>query len=108
MPSSSYLRRNVNDRNQTSKVVYDDVVWNDNKVRRRVPSCLDVAFAALANDHVVPELAEHLTNTRTGRQFRQSAPRCQQVIAREDCLRLESHHARGNAVTGAFQAGHVD
>jgi hypothetical protein len=37
----------------TSKVVFDDIIW-DNKVQRRIPSCLDVAFAARGNDQVVP------------------------------------------------------
>jgi Protein of unknown function (DUF3160) len=45
----------------TAKVVYDDILWNDEKISRRVPSCLDVAFAALANDQVVPLLVERMT-----------------------------------------------
>ncbi len=53
----------------TSKVVYDDIEWDGEKVQRRVPSCLDVAFAALGNDQVVPELVARMTNTE-GRQFR--------------------------------------
>ncbi len=40
----------------TSKVVFDDILWDNDKVVRRVPSCLDVAFAALGNNHVVPDL----------------------------------------------------
>ncbi len=40
----------------TSKVVFDDILWDDVKVTRRVPSCLDVAFAALGNNHVVPDV----------------------------------------------------
>src|SRR5215467_10544313 len=53
----------------TAKVVADDVFWDERKVQRRVPSCLDVAFAALGNDHVVPDLVERMNN-RAGRQFR--------------------------------------
>jgi hypothetical protein len=49
----------------TAKVVFDDVpAEKDSEGRlhvRRVPSCLDVAFAALGNDHVVPMLAERIT-----------------------------------------------
>ncbi len=44
----------------TSKVVYDDILWNGDKVRRRVPSGLDVAFAAFGNNHVVPDLVERI------------------------------------------------
>jgi hypothetical protein len=51
----------------TAKVVFDDILWDSGdgkpeKVRRRVPSCLDVAFAALGNDQVVPLLVERMTN----------------------------------------------
>jgi hypothetical protein len=53
----------------TAKVVADDVMWDGRKVQRRVPSALDVAFAALGNDHVVPELVERMTD-RKGREFR--------------------------------------
>jgi hypothetical protein len=52
-----------------SKVVYDDVFWKGEKVMRRVPSCLDVAFAVLANDHIVPDLSAHLQDP-AGRKFR--------------------------------------
>ncbi|WP_424102636.1 DUF3160 domain-containing protein [Moorena producens] len=52
-----------------SKVVYDDIVWNGEKVQRRVPSGLDVAFATLGNTQVVPELVDRITN-QNGRKFR--------------------------------------
>lgn len=39
-----------------SKLVFDRVLWQGEKVQRRMPSGLDVAFAALANDQVVPLL----------------------------------------------------
>jgi hypothetical protein len=50
----------------TAKVVFDDILWDHgngvpDKVWRRVPSCLDVAFAALGNDQVVPLLVERMT-----------------------------------------------
>jgi hypothetical protein len=46
----------------TGKVVFDDIIWNGEKVIRRVPSGLDVAFAALGNNHVVPDLVERIEN----------------------------------------------
>jgi hypothetical protein len=52
-----------------SKVVYDDILWDGEKVPRRVPSCLDVAFAVLGNDQVVPDLVARMTNPN-GRKFR--------------------------------------
>jgi hypothetical protein len=53
----------------TAKVVFDEVIWDGQKVMRRIPTCLDVAFAALGNDQVVPELAARLTDAG-GRRFR--------------------------------------
>jgi hypothetical protein len=53
----------------TSKVVFDDILWDRRKVNRRVPSGLDVAFAALGNSQAVPELAMRMNNNG-GRQFR--------------------------------------
>ena len=44
----------------TSKTVFDDIVWDERKVGRRVPSCLDVSFTALGNNHVVPELEQRM------------------------------------------------
>jgi hypothetical protein len=53
----------------TAKVVFDDILWNDEKVPRRIPSGLDVAFAAFGNDQTVPELVERMNNGQ-GRKFR--------------------------------------
>ena len=48
----------------TSKVVFDDVKWDGQKVARRVPSCLDVSFAALGNNQVTPLLVERMMTAR--------------------------------------------
>ncbi len=53
----------------TAKVVYDDILWDGKKVPRRIPSALDVAFAALGNDQAVPLLVERMTE-KNGRKFR--------------------------------------
>ncbi|MGF1934333.1 MAG: DUF3160 domain-containing protein [Nostoc sp. ChiQUE02] len=39
-----------------SKVVFDDILWDGKKVQRFVPTSLDVAFATLGNNQVVPNL----------------------------------------------------
>jgi hypothetical protein len=44
----------------TAKTVYPDITVNGGAVRRRVPSALDVSFAALGNNHVVPNLVERI------------------------------------------------
>jgi hypothetical protein len=53
----------------TSKVVFDEIFWDGEKVQRRVPTSLDIAFAAFGNNQVVPDLVARMTNTK-GRQFR--------------------------------------
>ena len=56
-----------------SKVVFDDIEWNRQKVQRRIPSGLDVAFAVFANNHLTPVLVERL-NDRAGLPFRDGLP----------------------------------
>ncbi len=50
-----------------SKVTSDSILWVENgvtnKIPRRVPSALDVAFSTLGNDQIVPELIALMTNT---------------------------------------------
>ena len=49
-----------------SQVVADRILWAENgktnKVQRRVPSALDVAFSVLGNDQIIPELFARMTN----------------------------------------------
>jgi hypothetical protein len=44
----------------TSKTIFDDIMWDSTKVQRRVPSCLDVSFAALGNNHIVHDLEKRM------------------------------------------------
>jgi hypothetical protein len=50
-----------------SQTVFSSILWAENgqtnKVQRRVPSALDVAFAVLGNDQVVPELLAQMKGT---------------------------------------------
>lgn len=50
-----------------SQTVYSSILWVENgrtnKVQRRVPGALDVAFAVLGNDQVVPELVAQMRGT---------------------------------------------
>ncbi len=52
------------------KCVFDSILWDENgipevsdKVLRRVPSALDVAFSVLGNSQVVPEIAARIART---------------------------------------------
>ncbi len=53
-----------------SKTTFDSIIWDENgipeftdKVLRRVPSALDVAFAVLGNSQIVPEIAARIART---------------------------------------------
>lgn len=53
-----------------SKCVFDRIIWDedgipdpDDRVGRRVPSALDVAFAVLGNGQIVPEIAARIART---------------------------------------------
>jgi hypothetical protein len=52
-----------------ANLVYDSIIWDEDGIRgeedkvvRRVPSGLDVAFSVLGNDQTVPELVARMTN----------------------------------------------
>ena len=51
--------------------VFDKIIWDEDgipgfydKVMRRVPSALDIAFSVLGNDQTVPDIAARIANTR--------------------------------------------
>ena len=53
-----------------SKTTFDSIIWDENgipevtdKVLRRVPSALDVAFSVLGNSQIVPEIAARIART---------------------------------------------
>jgi hypothetical protein len=52
-----------------TKIVFDDVIWDNKKVRRQVPSAADVAFAVFGNDAVVPLLQRRM-NDKTSHRLR--------------------------------------
>jgi hypothetical protein len=52
-----------------SKVVADEILWDQRKVQRRVPTALDVAFAVMGNDQAVPMLVDGMKN-QEGTPFR--------------------------------------
>lgn len=63
-----------------AKVVFDDIIWDGNgipeysdKVQRRVPSGLDVAFSVLGNSQIVPELVARI-NAVDGHRWRDGKP----------------------------------
>src|SRR5262249_25519652 len=75
-----------------SRTVFDSIIWDENgipevtdKVLRRVPSALDVAFSVLGNSQVVPEIAARIARTNLtpadGRAYLRDRPKDQHNLA---------------------------
>lgn len=118
-----------------SKCTFDDIIWDDNgipevtdKVLRRVPSALDVAFAVLGNSQVVPEIAARIARTnltpadgraywRDGRKYQHNLAAVRNVIDSQNpsawtnsiynhwlaCLRLLSEPTTGSQYPEAMR-----
>ena len=56
-----------------NKLVFDDIVWNGELVRRKIPSCLDASFAVFGNNQVVPQIVERI-NKKDGHPLRDGMP----------------------------------
>ncbi len=109
-----------------SKCTFDSILWDEDgipdfsdKVLRRVPSALDVAFAVLGNSQVVPEIAARIARTlvpadgraywRDGRKYQHNLAAVRNVIDSQNssawtnciynhwlaCLRLLSEPTTG-------------
>jgi len=50
-----------------AQCVFDSIIWDEQKVSRRVPSALDVAFSTLGNNQTVPELLARLRDRSPAR-----------------------------------------
>lgn len=55
-----------------SQMVFDSLLWNGQKVMRRLPSGLDIAFSVFGNDSTTPELVRRITTQET--PFRDGYP----------------------------------
>ena len=118
-----------------SKTVFDSIIWDENgipeltdKVFRRVPSGLDVAFAVLGNSQVVPEIAARIARTnltsadgrvywRDGRKYQHNLAAVRNVIDSQNpgawtnsiynhwlaCLRLLSEPTTGSQYPEAMR-----
>jgi hypothetical protein len=88
-----------------SKFVFDDIIWDEDgipgfedKVMRRVPSSLDIAFAVLGNNQTVPDIATRISRTNLtladGRPFFRDGLKYQHNLAAVRNV-LESQGAEG-------------
>jgi hypothetical protein len=91
-------RRFVMDSWAFGKCTFDQIIWDEDgipdvwdKVLRRVPSALDIAFSVLGNSQVVPELAARISRTnltpadgrpywRDGRKYQHNLAAVRNVI----------------------------
>jgi hypothetical protein len=118
-----------------SKTTFDSIIWDENgipeftdKVLRRVPSALDVAFAVLGNSQIVPEIAARIARTnltsadgrvywRDGRKYQHNLAAVRNVIDSQNsaawtnsiynhwlaCLRLLSEPTTGSQYPEAMR-----
>ncbi|MGK0187110.1 MAG: hypothetical protein ACI9R3_002896 [Verrucomicrobiales bacterium] len=75
-----FSQRFVLDSWAMSKVVFDSIIDDDNgipelsdKIQRRIPSGLDVAFSTLANDEILPTIVQRMQDTN-GNRWRDGLP----------------------------------
>ncbi len=75
--------------------VFDRIIWDEDgipgfedKVMRRVPSALDIAFAVLGNDQTVPDLAARIANTN-GVAWRDGYPYQHNLVAARRVVDLQ-------------------
>ena len=79
-------------------VVFDKIFWDENgipevkdKVQRRIPSCLDVAFSVLGNSQIVPEIIARIQNP--GRKYRDGLPYQHNLAAVRQVIDSQSESA---------------
>ena len=78
------------------KCVFDKIIWDadgipsfDDKVMRRVPSALDIAFSVLGNNQIVPDIAARIANTnahpwRDGYPYQHNLAATRRVVDLQD------------------------
>lgn len=72
-----------------SKVVYDQIEWNDEKVKRHLPSALDIAFSVFGNNQVVSNLVSRIQDKnghalRDGLNYQHNLAAIRNVIDRQE------------------------
>jgi hypothetical protein len=79
-----------------NQCVFDRIIWdtngipcNEDKVMRRVPSALDIAFSVLGNNQTVPLIAARIANTndhvwRDGHPYQHNLAAVRRVMDAQD------------------------
>jgi len=86
------------------KCTFDDIIWDEDgipdvwdKVLRRVPGALDVAFAVFGNSQVVPELAARIADTN-GHPWRDGLPYQHNLAATRNTIDAQEPSAWTNSI----------
>jgi hypothetical protein len=79
-----------------TKVVVDDILWDNQKVTRRIPSALDMAFSTLDNRSIVPILTARMENSRgrayrDGLNYQHNLAAVHEVVQRQPAARWEEN-----------------
>ncbi len=92
------------------KVVFDRIIWDEDgipgfedKVMRRVPSALDIAFSVFGNDQIVPDLAARIANTN-GHPWRDGYPYQHNLAAVRRVVDLQDASAWTNNIYHSWLA----
>ena len=84
-------------------MVYDRILWSGDKVVRRKPTCLDVAFSTLGNDQTVPEIIARILTT-DGVPFRDGLPYQHNLLAVRKVIDKQDPSSWTNNIYNAWLA----
>ncbi|MBI4751925.1 MAG: DUF3160 domain-containing protein [Acidobacteria bacterium] len=82
---------------------FDRIEWNGQKVPRRIPSCLDIAFSVLGNDDTVPFLVDRI-QTSDGVPFRDGLPYQHQLAALRKVIDEQPERAWNSSIYALWLA----
>lgn len=90
------------------KCVFDRIIWDEDgipgfedKVMRRVPSALDIAFSVLGNNQTVPDIAARIANTN-GHPWRDGYPYQHNLAATRRVVDLQDSSVWTNNIYHAW------
>lgn len=86
-----------------AQCTFDRIEWNGQKIPRRIPSCLDVAFSVLGNDDTVPFLVDRI-QTSEGVPFRDGLPYQHQLAALRKVIDAQPERAWNSSIYALWLA----
>jgi hypothetical protein len=90
------------------KTIYDQIIWDEDgvpgeedKVQRRVPSALDVAFSVFGNNHITPDIVARISNAN-GHPFRDGKPYQHNLAAVRNVMDLQQDGVWTNSIYASW------